>query len=83
MNTLEKINELGVSVVIGSRNEFPNVAMTIANLMEDMNQAGITRWEILLCDNGSEDETSRFFAWKPINKGTGGQYAHLGSRWAY
>jgi glycosyltransferase involved in cell wall biosynthesis len=80
---LNKINDVGVSIVIGARNEYAQVAMTIANLMENMYASGITKWEIILCDNGSEDETSRFFAWKPINKGTGGQYAHLGSRWAY
>lgn len=80
---LDKINEVGVSIVIGARNEFPNVAMTIANLMEDMYQSGITKWEIILMDNGSEDDTSRFFAWKPVNKGTGGAYGYLGSRWAY
>lgn len=83
MNTLEKINDIGVSVIIGARDEYPQVGMTIANLMENMYASGITKWEIILMDNGSEDETSRFFAWKPVNKGTGGTYAHLGSRWAY
>jgi len=65
---LEQINDEGVSIVIGARNEYPQIAMTIGNLMEDMHHSGITRYEIILMDNGSDDETSRFFAWKPEDK---------------
>ena len=61
---LDKINEEGISVIIGARNEYPQIGLTICNLMEDMYATGITKWEIILMDNGSEDETSRFFSWK-------------------
>jgi glycosyltransferase involved in cell wall biosynthesis len=74
-NYLNKINEEGVSVVMGARNEFPQVAMTICSIMEDFYDAGIEKWEIILMDNGSEDETSRFFGWKPSSK--------LGTQWSY
>lgn len=42
--------------------------MTICSLMEDMISSGITTYEFILMDNGSIDETSRFFAWKPETK---------------
>lgn len=64
MTYLEKINNDGVSIIIGARNEYPQVAMTIGNIMEDMHASGITKWEIILMDNGSDDETSRFFTYK-------------------
>lgn len=67
-DSIDQINEQGVSLIIGARNEFPNVAMTITSLMEDLLQSGITKYEIILMDNGSEDETSRFFAWKPTTR---------------
>lgn len=76
MNILEKINEQGVSIIIGARNEFPQIAMTIASLMEDMYSSGITKFEFILMDNGSTDETSRFFAWKPIEKGNFWKYQY-------
>ena len=63
-----KINKQGVSIVIGSRNEYPQVGMTICNLMEDCYNSGIDNFEVILMDNGSEDETSRFFHWRPVNK---------------
>jgi len=68
MNSLETINKQGISIVIGARNEFPQIAMTICNLAEDCVASGITNFEIILQDNGSMDETSRFFAWKPTTK---------------
>lgn len=69
MTQLEKINEEGISVIIGARNEYPQIVMTVCNLMEDMHSSGIEKWEIIIQDNGSTDETSRFFGWKPIEKG--------------
>lgn len=71
---LEQIKREGVSIVMGGRNEFPQVAMTITNLAEDLYQHGIENYEIILMDNGSEDETSRFFTWKPVSKGYWDQY---------
>lgn len=65
---VELINSQGVSIIIGARNEFPQIAMTIANLSEDCIAYGITKIECIVMDNGSEDETTRFFAWKPTNK---------------
>lgn len=65
---LDEINEQGVSIIIGARNEYPQIAMTVGNLMEDMHHSGITRYEVIIMDNGSDDETSRFFAWKPEDK---------------
>lgn len=67
-DTLDLINKQGVSIIIGARNEYPQIAMTICSLMEDMYSSGINRWEIIIMDNGSEDETSRFFAWAPESK---------------
>jgi len=64
---LKEINKQGVSIVIGARNEHPQIAMTITSLMEDMHACGITKWEIILMDNGSEDNTSKFFAWRETN----------------
>ena len=74
MDILEKINEQGISIIIGARNEYPQIVMTICNLAEDMYTSGITKYEIIIMDNGSEDETSRFFAWKAEEKG---------ARWKY
>lgn len=76
MTTLDKINEEGVSIIIGARNEFPQIAMTITSLMEDMSTSGITKWEFIIMDNGSEDETTRFFAWKPNEKGERWKYQY-------
>lgn len=64
MEIIDKINKEGVSIIIGARNEYPQVAMTIGNLMEDMHNSGIDKWEIILMDNGSLDDTSIFFEWK-------------------
>jgi glycosyltransferase involved in cell wall biosynthesis len=81
--TLEQINKYGVSIIIGARNEYPQIALTIGSLIEDLHNSGITKWEIVLQDNGSTDETSRFFAWKPISKGDRAEYNYLGGRWNY
>lgn len=67
---LELINKQGVSIIIGARNEFPQIAMTVCNLMEDCVASGITKYEVIIMDNGSTDETSRFFAWKVTDKTT-------------
>ncbi len=67
---LDTINKEGISIVMGARNEYPQVAMTICNLAEDLHATGIEKWEIILMDNGSTDETSRFFGYKRT-KGTG------------
>lgn len=70
------INSQGISFVIGARDEFPQIAMTIASLMEDCYLSGIDKFEFILMDNGSEDETSRFFAWRPIEKGGWWKYIY-------
>lgn len=76
MDMLNEINKQGISIIIGARNEYPQISMTICNLMEDMYTSGITKYEIILMDNGSEDETSRFFAWKPEEKGARWKYIY-------
>lgn len=55
----------GVSIIISARNEYPQIAMTVDNLMFDMWQAGIHDWEFIIADNGSTDQTSKFWthAW--------------------
>ncbi len=50
--------------------------MTICSLMEDCLASGIENYEIILQDNGSEDETSRFFHWKPVYKGKWWKYVY-------
>lgn len=52
----------GISIIISARNEYPQVAMTVDNLMLDMYNSGIHDWEIIIADNGSTDATTRF--WK-------------------
>jgi glycosyltransferase involved in cell wall biosynthesis len=52
----------GVTFIISARNEYPQVAMTVDNLMLDCWQAGIHDWEVIIADNGSTDNTSKF--WK-------------------
>ncbi len=74
--SLQEINKQGVSIVISARNEFPQVALTINCLMHDMDSSGITKYEIILVDNGSEDETSRFFSWKAVEKGRYWKYQY-------
>lgn len=78
MNTeyLDQINKEGISIVISARNEFPQIALTINNLMHDMDASGITKYEFLICDNASEDETTRFFAWKALEKGINARYQY-------
>lgn len=61
---LDRINSEGISIIIGARNEYPQIAMTISSLIEDMHTSGINKWEVIIMDNGSEDDTTRFFAWK-------------------
>lgn len=53
-----------VSIIISARNEFPNLPHTINSIMIDCAQAGI-EYEFIVADNGSTDETTRFFthAW--------------------
>lgn len=50
-----------VSIIISARNEFPNIAHTINNLMLDCWQSGIERYEFILADNASTDNTTKFF----------------------
>lgn len=52
---------MSVSIIISARNEFPQLPMTITNLMLDMDQSGIKDYEFIIADNGSTDETTRFF----------------------
>jgi glycosyltransferase involved in cell wall biosynthesis len=54
-----------VTFIISARNEYPQIVMTIDNLMNECWQAGIDKWEVIIADNGSFDFTSRFwrYAW--------------------
>lgn len=65
---LDEINKQGVSIVIGSRNEAKTLPLTVNNLMEDMIHSGIENFEFIIQDNGSTDETSRFYGWRPSEK---------------
>jgi len=58
-------NELEVTFIISARNEARTLAFTISQLMLDCAQSGIKRYEFIVADNGSEDETTRFwkYAW--------------------
>lgn len=73
---LEQINQRGVSIIIGSRNEEKTLPLTINALLMDIQASGITKYEIIVQDNGSEDETSRFFTWKPSEKGNHWKYQY-------
>lgn len=64
MNQIERINTQGVSIIIGSRNEEKTLPMTVGHLVEELWQTGIEKWEIIIMDNASVDETGRFFDWK-------------------
>ncbi len=59
------MNELEVSFIISARNEARTLPFTITNLMLDCHQSGIERYEFIVADNGSTDETTKFwkFAW--------------------
>lgn len=76
MNNLEQINQQGVSIIIGSRNEEKTLPLTINALLMDMQASGINKYEIIVQDNGSQDETSRFFTWKPSEKGNHWKYQY-------
>ena len=54
----------GVTFIISARNEYPQIAMTIDNLMLDCHQSGIP-FEVIIADNASTDNTSKFYkyAW--------------------
>lgn len=65
---LDEISKQGVSIIIGARNEFKTLSITISDLINDCESSGITKYEIILMDNGSDDETSKFYAWKPASK---------------
>lgn len=70
------INQQGISIIIGARNEAKTLPLTVNSLMMDMEASGITKYEFIIMDNGSEDETSRFFAWKPFEKGRNWKYMY-------
>lgn len=73
---LSEINKQGISIVISARNEERTLPMTIGHLFEEMHTTGITKSEIIVVDNGSTDETSRFFSWKAIEKGSHWKYVY-------
>lgn len=54
----------GVTFIISARNEYPQIAMTIDNIMLDCWQSGID-FEVIIADNASVDQTSKFwkYAW--------------------
>lgn len=76
MINLDQINEQGVSIVISARNEAKTLPLTIGHLFEEAHTTGIKKFEIVVMDNGSEDETSRFFAWKITQKGAHNKYQY-------
>ena len=51
-----------VSFIISARNEARTLAFTISQLMLDCYQSGIEKYEFIVADNASEDETTKF--WK-------------------
>ena len=73
---LDQINKEGVSIIISARNEEKTLPLTVGHLFEEMHLSGITKCEIIIMDNGSTDETSRFFAWKAVEKGRHWKYVY-------
>lgn len=76
MIALDEINKQGVSIVISARNEAKTLPLTVGHLFEEAYTTGIEKFEIIVMDNGSEDDTSRFFAWKVIEKGRHNKYVY-------
>lgn len=58
-----------VSVIISARNEYPQIALTVQNIALDMEFSQIEKWEIIIVDNGSEDDTTRFYNFIPAIHG--------------
>ena len=73
---LDRINQESVSIVISARQEAKTLPLTVGHLFEEAYTTGITKFEIIVMDNGSTDETSRFFAWKAIEKGRHWKYQY-------
>jgi glycosyltransferase involved in cell wall biosynthesis len=48
-----------ISVVISARNESPQIVWTIYSIIQDLETTG-KKWEIILVDNGSNDDTSDY-----------------------
>lgn len=79
------IHKPTVSIVISARNEFPQIAMTIHSLINDLELAGYgadvapNQFEIIIVDNGSDDRTTEFFTYSKSNTTPSGlQYSPRG-----
>lgn len=57
----------GISIIISARNEMPNLPHTINSLMLDMEGSSIKKYEFIVADNGSTDDTTRFFTYAWAN----------------
>lgn len=55
------MNNLEVTFIISARNEARTLAFTISQLMLDCHESGIEKYEFIVADNASEDDTSRFW----------------------
>lgn len=64
LENINKISQDGVSIIISARNEFPQIALTITSLMNDLDLCGIKNYEFIIVDNGSLDQTSLFWSYK-------------------
>ena len=72
MEYMEEINKQGVSIIIGARNEFPQIVLTVTNIINDLELSGITKYEMIIADNGSTDETSTFWGYRHSNTSPSG-----------
>lgn len=65
-----------ISVIISARNEFPNIVHTVHSLINALDADGYgydkksetVDFEIIIVDNGSEDQTSTFWEWAKDNE---------------
>lgn len=76
---MSNVNEGGLSIIIPAYNESASIGQVISGLKQEMAALNLPRWEIVVVDDGSTDETSKMLSEfadvkvvrHPYNKGYG------------